>query len=231
MLDAQHVPPGRLSGTSVARRRRPRSAARPGPLLPPRATADGTRRRLLEAALTLFGARGYDGVSIRDLADAARIATSSMYGHVAAKEDLLTELMLIGHEEHHDRLRSALLGSPPDPRAQMSALVRAHVTMHATYPLLARVSNRELHALSPANATGVVAVRQQSERLFLDVIMRGIDDGTFTVDEPWLAVAAIGGMGIRVAEWFTPESEFSIEQVADNYTGFALRILGVAGTP
>jgi len=225
MLDALNVHPARLSGGSSARRRRTRAAATPGPLLPPRATADGTRRRLLESALVLFGERGYDGVSIRDLAVAARIATSSMYGHVTAKEDLLTELMLIGHEEHHDRLRSALLSSAPQPREQMAALVRAHVTMHATYPLLCRVSNRELHALSPANAGRVVAVRRQSEQLFLDVVSRGTADGSFTVAEPWLAVAAIGGMGIRVAEWFTPESEFSIEQVAENYTVFALRIL------
>ena len=38
----------------------------------------------------------------------------------------------------------------------MKALVTAHVVMHATYPLLARVCNKELHALSPANAERVM---------------------------------------------------------------------------
>jgi AcrR family transcriptional regulator len=224
MLDALNVPPERFSRRSRGGRRSRRPVP-PAPLLPPRATADGTHRRLQEAALVLFSQRGFAGVSIRDLAEAAGIATSSMYGHVTAKEDLLTELMLVGHEEHHDRLRTALLSSAPDPRAQMNALVHAHVTMHATYPLLARLCNRELHALSTSSAARVAPVRQQSERLFFDVVSRGMADGTFTVAEPWLAVAAIGGMGIRVAEWFPLQTEYTVEQVAEHYTIYALKIL------
>ena len=197
-------------------------------LLPPRATSDGTLRRLEEAALVLFGDRGYHGVSIRELAEATGISTSSMYAHIKSKEDLLTTLALIGHEEHYEHLRDALLSSPPDPRLQVSALVRAHVTMHATYPLLARVANNELHALSEAARARVVMVREQSTRFFLDIVARGIADGTFRVPDPWLAVAAIGGMGIRLAEWYTPDSGFSIEQVADAYAEFALGLLRCA---
>ncbi len=195
------------------------------PLLPPRATADGTHRRIQEAALVLFAQHGYDAISIRDLAEAAHITTSTIYGHVAAKEDLLTELMLIGHEEHHEALRDALLSSPPDPRAQLAALVRAHVVTNVSYPLLARLCNRDLHTLSPSAAERIMAVRRQSERFFVDVVQRGIKEGVFTVTEPWLAVAAIGGMGIRVAEWFAPEGEFSVDRIVAAYTDFALRLL------
>ena len=197
----------------------------PAPLLPPRATSDGTLRRLEEAALTLFGDRGYNGVSIRELAEATGITTSSIYAHVKSKEDILFRLALIGHAEHHDQLREALLTSPPDARLQVTALVRAHVRMHATYPLLAQVANNELRALSPAARDKVLAVRGQSERFVLDVVARGVATEIFEVQEPWLAVAAIGGMGIRVAEWYSPNSGFTIDQVADNYADFALGVL------
>ncbi|MHB8508090.1 MAG: helix-turn-helix domain-containing protein [Candidatus Dormibacteria bacterium] len=70
----------------------------PQPLLPARADADGTHRRLLEAALVLFGDRGFHGVSVREIAEATGIRPSSMYAHLASKEQLLLELMLIGHE-------------------------------------------------------------------------------------------------------------------------------------
>jgi AcrR family transcriptional regulator len=204
--------------------RPPRAQAR-GPLLPPRATSDGTFRRLQEAALIGFGERGYHGVSIRDLAEAAGVVVSSVYAHVAAKEDLLFELALMGHQEHNEGMRRALMGSGPEPREQMTNLVRSHVTFHATYPLLAVVSNKELHALSPDNAQKVLAVRHDSERMFLDTVNRGMEAGVFHCPEPWLAVAAIGGMGIRIAEWFDADGPFPVERVAERYSEFALKIL------
>src|SRR5215467_1957839 len=51
----------------------PPSAIAQGRLLPPRARANGTLRRLQEAALVRFGEQGYHGVSIRELAEAAGV--------------------------------------------------------------------------------------------------------------------------------------------------------------
>lgn len=203
----------------------PPQAAAKGSLLPPRAAATGTLRRLQEAALIGFGERGYHGVSIRDLAKTVGVRVSSVYAHVSAKEDLLLELMVIGHDEHNELLRHALLASQPDPPAQMDALVRAHVRMHTAYPLLGRVCNKELHALSDGNKEHVMSTRLQSERMFLDVVNRGIESGHFRCADPWLAVAAIGGMGVRISEWFDPEGDRSFEDVADVYADFAVKLL------
>src|SRR5947208_7175397 len=96
------------------------------PLLPARAIADGTHRRLLEEALLLFGQRGFHGVSVREIAEATGIRASSLYGHLESKEQLLFELVIVGHEEHHDLLRRALLEASADPIDQISRLVRAH---------------------------------------------------------------------------------------------------------
>lgn len=203
----------------------PPRAVAAGMLLPPRATSDGTLRRLQEAALIGFCERGYHGVSTRDLADAIGVRPSSVYAHVAAKEDLLVELMLIGHAEHNDRLRQALLASGPDPADQIQALVSAHVGVHGTYPLLTRVCNKELHALSEANAQRVTALRRDSEQLFLSVVERGLEQGSFHCPDAWLATAAIGAMGIRVAEWFDPAGGVDLDEVAAAYAMFALKLL------
>lgn len=172
-----------------------------------------------------FGERGYHGVSIRELAEAAGVTVSSVYSHVSAKEDLLAELMTMGHLEHNDWMRQALVTAPADPRREMEALVHAHVSVHATYPLLTRVCNKELHALSEASAARVMEVRHDSERMFLDVVERGVAAGCFHCADPWLAVAAIGGMGIRVAEWFDPRGPYTVEEVAGAYAEFTLKML------
>lgn len=44
-----------------------------------------TKDRIIEAALELFSQRGYDGVSVRDIARAVGIRESSLYNHFANK--------------------------------------------------------------------------------------------------------------------------------------------------
>ena len=195
------------------------------PLLPDRATSDGTHRRLLEEALLRFGERGYHGVSVREIAKAAGVQASSLYTHLESKEQVLFELMLLGHEEHHERLRNVLLESSADPAEQIQSLVTAHVIFHATFPLLARICNREMAALGPANREQVLAVRAQSEQFFVDVIDRGVRLEVFDVPDAWLATAAIAAMGLRVAEWWNDDVPVTIEGVAASYRLFALRLL------
>jgi AcrR family transcriptional regulator len=196
-----------------------------GPLLPERSTMTGTRRRVYEAALTLFAQRGYHAVSVREIAAAVGVQASSVYAHVPGKQHVLTELVRLGHEEHRDRLRRALLDAGSDPEDQIRALTRAHVFLHATFPLLARVSNRELGSVAEEDRSDIMAVRLDAEQLFLQVIDRGRQLGAFPAESAVLAVAAIGAMGIRVAEWWHPDLGMPAEQVADTYAEFAVRIL------
>lgn len=195
-------------------------------LLPPRATADGTLRRMLLSALIRFGEAGYHAVPVREIARGAGIRASSMYEHRASKEELLLDLMLIGHEEHGAWLADALADAGDAPRQQLAAVMRAHVRFHATYPLLARVCNRELGSLSPASLERVLLVRHGTEALIAGAMEQGARAGVFDVPDTYLATAAIGAMGIRVAEWYGPESGFSVEDIADTYALFALRLVG-----
>ncbi len=204
-------------------------------LLPERATASGTHRRLLEEALILFGERGFHGVSVREIAEAAGVRASSIYAHLESKEQLLFQLISLGHEEHRDRIRAALLESSADPADQIRHLIHAHVLMHTELPLLARVANRELHALAPELRTQVQAVRDDAIATALRVIERGTAMGVFHVDDTWLAAAAIFAPALRIAEWWDDQAaigdalglpvDYTAEQVAERYATFAVRML------
>ncbi|MDE0855193.1 MAG: TetR/AcrR family transcriptional regulator [Nevskia sp.] len=199
-------------------------------VLPPGVTPAGTRGVILNVALRLFAERGFGASSIRDIAKLSGVQPASIYAHYPSKEHVLAEITRIGHEEHHLRLRTALLECAPDARQQLIALVKAHVGLHATYSMLAVVANAELHALSGEFAGASLELRRQSEQLIWDVVERGARLGSFDVPDTWLAVAAIGGMGLRVSHWYTPDCGLSVEQVAEQYAEFACRIVG-AGTP
>lgn len=213
-------PSVRLASVSSNRR----LAATAAHLLPgPKPT--GGSGRVLEAALKLFAERGYAATSVRDVAAAAGVKAASIYAHFPSKEHILAELGRIGHEEQYRAVRTAVLASGGDPRAQIVAYVRAHVGFHTTYPMLAVVANAELHVLGEELGAVTFTLRRQSVALLEDIVGRGVDGGLFHVTSTWLAIAAIGGMGMRVAYWFSPAYGLSAAQVADGYAEFALRLL------
>lgn len=199
-----------------------------GAALLPQDVPSGARRVVLETALRLFAERGFSGTSIRDIASACGLQGPTLYSHFPSKEHVLAELLRIAHEEHQRGIRTGLLDSQPDPREQIRAFMRAHVRFHTDFPMLAVVGNSELHMLSPALGAPILQLRRNSEQILIDVVQRGIERGLFKVPHAWLSVAAIGGMGLRVAFWYAPATGIPAEQVADAYAQFALRVLGAA---
>ena len=57
-----------------------------------------TRDRILDVALDLFIDQGYDGTSLRQIADRLGITKAALYDHFEAKEDILMALHLRLHE-------------------------------------------------------------------------------------------------------------------------------------
>jgi AcrR family transcriptional regulator len=194
--------------------------------LPDGVTPPGTRGRILHAGLALFAEYGFHGASIRDIASRVGITSATMYAHYPSKEHILAELVRLGHEELHGRLRRALVAAGSGPADQLAALVRAHVLAHADYPLLAMVANSELHALSADKAAPALVLRDQSRQLLLRILHQGTETGAFVVADEFLAAVAIGSIGLRVASWFGPDQPYTREQVADAFADFALRMVG-----
>ncbi len=51
------------------------------------------RTNILSQALSLFAARGYEGVGVQEIVDAANITKPTLYHYFGSKEGLLTELL------------------------------------------------------------------------------------------------------------------------------------------
>ena len=66
-----------------------------------------TMERVLETAAQLFAARGYDSVSLREIADAAGIRESSLYNHFSGKADIL-ETLLVAFRDRAPAFRPAM---------------------------------------------------------------------------------------------------------------------------
>ncbi|MCU1588730.1 MAG: Transcriptional regulator, TetR family [Frankiales bacterium] len=226
------------------------AAVRPAALspVPDRLARSAAHGRLLAASTELFAARGYHGVSVRDIATFLGVKPSTLYAHYASKDELYADLVLLANEEIDTRLREAVLVADPAPAATLAALVRAYVQFHADFPLLGSIGHNDLHVLAPAQLRAVTQLRKQHISLFLSVIERGNETGDFSCRQPWLAVAAIAGMGIRVALWYRAPDEaaassadsyaaameewvprFSVEDLAAEYVDYALALVHSSG--
>ncbi len=204
----------------------PRRLAAVAVELPEGVTPPGTRGRILRAALGLYSEYGFHGTSIRQIASQVGINPATLYAHYPSKEQILAELVLLGHRELHDRLRGALAAAASDPAARLAALVREHALVHADFPLLAVVANTELHVLSAGNAAPALELRGRCRGFLADVLADGARSGQFHTADPTLTAIAIGGLGMQIAHWFVPGHPYVREQVADAYAQLALRMVG-----
>ncbi|HEY5946806.1 MAG TPA: TetR/AcrR family transcriptional regulator, partial [Kofleriaceae bacterium] len=76
-----------------------------------RPLVDDKRRRILDAALQTFAARGYHGTSVPEVAEAAGVGVGTLYRYFEDKNALVNEL----YRDAKQRLKSALLDDLPAP--------------------------------------------------------------------------------------------------------------------
>lgn len=155
------------------------------------------KRRVLEAAIVLFGARGYHAVSVRDIAGSVGLTPMALYTHAPSKQDLLFEIVRIGFETHRAAIDEALLDSGAAPVDQMRSLCSAHVRVHLRHAALARVTNRETGQLDARFLPLLDQLRANSVQPFRDVLTRGQRLGVFIDANAVLLLHAVSSMGLR----------------------------------
>ncbi len=187
----------------------------------PAVTADA----VLDAALTLFAERGYHGTAVSQIAASLGIRTPSLYNHMRSKQDLLEAIIGRTVDGVLDDFRAAVddLG---DPVERLRRAIRVYAVRHATHRREALVANRDTTSLPEPARIRVRQRERDHERAVRAIICDGVGTGDFHVDSPALASFAILEMCLSIARWFRDDGARTAEQVADEYTDFALRIAG-----
>ena len=105
--------------------------------------ADLTKLKILEAADGLFGEKGFDVTTTRDIAARSGVNKALIHYHFGTKDELLEALL----EEHYGRLGEALraaLGRRPGLRAQVEDLLDAYADYLARHRSFTRIVQREV---------------------------------------------------------------------------------------
>src|SRR5262245_7666417 len=95
--------------------------------LPP--SAEQTRRALIRAALKLFGSKGFDGTSTREIAAAANANIGSIAYHFGGKEGLRAACASFIVETIQTIAAQALKLDAEGPRGEAAAIARLNIAL------------------------------------------------------------------------------------------------------
>ncbi|MDQ3106253.1 MAG: TetR/AcrR family transcriptional regulator [Actinomycetota bacterium] len=185
---------------------------------------------ILRAAVEVMGEDGYEGASIRDMAGRAGVSVAALYYHFPSKLDLLREFLDEAYDVTLARLDRRLADCDPSSLSRLDEIVGTLIASHLHdqfSQLASNVAFREYTRLNPPERAAIDAKRQRLLDLVEGVIVAGIADGTFCLDEPREAARAIVILATSLVEPYQ-EMDRPMADVIALYQRFARSI---ASTP
>jgi AcrR family transcriptional regulator len=179
-----------------------------------------TPETLLAVAVDVFNVRGYDGTSMEDLAKAAGITKSSIYHHVAGKEELLRLAVT--------RALDGLFGVLEEPGATRGPAVDrfAYVIRRTCLELVENLPYVTLLLRVRGNTAAereALARRREFDHRVADLAAGAIADGDLRADlDPRLTARLVFGLVNSVVEWYRAEGPETGDAVADALSSLVL---------
>lgn len=181
-----------------------------------------TRQMLLEAALELFGAKGFHGASVQEIVKLAGLTKGAFYHHFASKEDVLRLI----HDEFlagQAALVDEILESYDSPVDQLRELVKVSVLSVTRYKAHVAVFFQERRYLTGERSNEVKRLRDAFELKLEGIVTRGIEAGDFDPRvDPRIAIFGIVGMTAWVHQWYRPGGTHPVGTIADELAQLAL---------
>ncbi|WP_413987775.1 TetR/AcrR family transcriptional regulator [Labrys okinawensis] len=188
-----------------------------------RAGSDGakTAEAIRAAGLRLIFEHGYEGMSLRDLAEMVGVQPGSLYNHIATKQALLFELL----SEHMRTLTAALdeaLAGVEGPLARLDAFIDFHLRYHLTRKMEVFVNNSELRSLEPANLTVITRLRRAYEARLAAILAEGVEQRVLSVPDVPVTTYALLALLTGVVSWYDPGGRLSEEEIISTHRRLVL---------
>jgi AcrR family transcriptional regulator len=178
------------------------------------------------AALELFWQRGYHGTSVRQIAAETGVAVANVYHYYPSKLHVLYDIVDQATDLLADKTEESVRVTGDDPVSEIRAVVASHVRFHVEFQRESFVGQSELRSLPEPFRARYVAKRDAQQDRFRRPILRGIEEGVFSVPFPHEAIRGLVTMCTAVALWYHPDGGLAPEEIVERYTHLALQMLG-----
>ena len=169
----------------------------------PPAVGDSRREQLLAEAARLFGAKGYEHTSMRDIASAVGILPGSLYHHFASKDDLFIAVYAAGVSQILEAVSRAVADQhAPWDRLEAACVVHLQTLLLQQGFAAAVIADGSAAQLSVQAA--LVPHRDRYEQVFEALIAAlPLRDG---VDRHYFKLGLLGALNGSLT-WFRPGRE------------------------
>lgn len=178
------------------------------------ARVDGTegygqrRQEILTAAAAVFKERGYRGTTLAHVAEAMGVDRATLYYYVGSKDELFQDTVTDAVKSNTDAAKALQIEdiSPPE---KLRRIVEGLMEIYAKhYPFLYVLVQENLRHVAPKHTdfgAELRSVSREYERVVIEIIEEGQQDGTITSTAPaWLLANGIIGMVGWTNRWFVP---------------------------
>ena len=181
-----------------------------------------TKERILDAALTLFAEKGYNGTSVEQIANAVGIRAPSLYKHYKGKEDILNALIDSAEARYEEMFGSERnIGKVPESREEFIRVTMGRIAFTMHDPVIRRTRMLLVQEQFRNERISEVTTRHQLDgvqRMFAKIIGGMMDEGMVRKDDPELLAAELTAPAVlQIARadrqpQYTKESMESIEK-------------------
>lgn len=180
---------------------------------------------VLAGAIDSFVTTGYHGARMRTVAQSANMSVPGVYHHYPSKQALLERILDITMMDLLWRLEKAR-DEGTNPIERIGLMVEALALFHTKRSDLAFIGASEMRSLEPSPHRRIAKLRDEVQHLLDAEIAAAVADDSLVVDYPRDAGKAIATMCTGLAQWFQADGPTTPEQIAKEYSKFALRLLG-----
>ena len=189
------------------------------------------REEILQRASLLFYERGYGATSIRDIADAVGISSSTMYHHFANKQDVLYAIVSRFMSDFVDATVPVLRDQALSPAERIRRIIRLHIEISDDRRPELLIGNPIRYALDAVQREHAIALQLAYHDAVRDTIAEGCHTGEFVVHDVSITTMAILDMLNGIREWFSPAGRLSRTELTETYTSLVFTMLGVVPAP
>lgn len=148
------------------------------------------KKEIIKVAATLFKERGYNAVSMRDIAQAMDMKAASLYNHISGKQEILSTLIIEVAEEFTTEMNE-IISQKNSPLKKIETLIENHIDITVNYAENIAALNNDWMHLEGSALKRVIKMRDDYEENFRSIIKQGIAQKIIKPHQPEVILFSI----------------------------------------